>query len=93
MFNNRKYINELKSNIESKENSIINLLDANKELSLSNNHLEDKIYKLEKLIKKHQENECKLNTELCRVRGQLDKIRNFCKMQIDIDILEGEEWI
>lgn len=98
MFNNRKYINELKSkieflekDIESKENTVCNLLEANKELSLSNNYLENKIKLLEKVIKQHEENECRLNTELCRSKGQLEKLRNVYKMQTGIDILEGEE--
>ena len=54
MLSNRKYINELKAraeflekDIESKENSVCNLLEANKELSLSNNYLENKIKLLE----------------------------------------------
>ena len=87
MFNNRKYINELKSkieflekDIESKENSVCNLLEANKELSLSNNYLENKINILEKLVKWHEENECRLNTELCRYKGMLDKIDNYRRM-------------
>lgn len=91
---NRKLINDirnLKKDIESKENSVCNLLEANKELSLSNNYLENKINTLEKLVKWHEENECELNTELCRSKGQLEKLRNVYKMQTGIDILEGEE--
>lgn len=87
MLSNRKYINELKArieflekDIESKENSVCNLLEANKELSLSNNHLENKINTLEKIIKKHEENECRLNTELCKYKGMLDKIDNYTRM-------------
>ena len=83
MFNNRKYINELKARIEflekyieSKENTVCNALEANAELSLSNNYLENKINTLEKLVKWHEENECNLNTELCRYKGMLDKIDN-----------------
>lgn len=98
MLSNRKYINELKARIEflekdleSKENTILNVLDSNKELSLSNNYLENKIKLLEKVIKQHEENECRLNTELCRSKGQLEKLRNVYKMQTGIDILEGEE--
>lgn len=98
MLSNRKFINELKArieflekDIESKENSVCNLLEANKELSLSNNYLENKIKLLEKVIREHEENECKLNTELCRSKGQLEKLRNVYKMQTGIDILEGEE--
>lgn len=98
MLSNRKYINELKArieflekDIESKENSVCNLLEANKELSLSNNYLENKIKLLEKVIREHEENECELNAELCRSKGQLEKLRNVYKMQTGIDILEGEE--
>ena len=98
MLLNRKFINELKArieflekDIESKENSVCNLLEANKELSLSNNYLENKIKLLEKVIREHEENECRLNTELCRSKGQLEKLRNVYKMQTGIDILEGEE--
>lgn len=87
MFNNRLYINELKSkieflekDIESKENSVCNLLEANKELSLSNNYLGNKIKLLEKVIREHEENECKLNTELCKYKGMLDKIDNYTRM-------------
>ena len=81
----------LKKDVESKENSVCNLLEANKELSLSNNYLENKIKLLEKVIREHEENECRLNTELCRSKGQLEKLRNVYKMQTGIDILEGEE--
>lgn len=87
MFNNRKYINELKARIEflekyieSKENTVCNVLEANAELSLSNNYLENKINTLEKLVKWHEENECNLNTELCRYKGVLDKIDNYTSM-------------
>lgn len=84
---NRAYINELKArieflekDIESKENTVCNLLEANKELSLSNNYLENKIKLLEQVIKQHEENEYRLNTKLCRVQGQLDKIDNYTRM-------------
>lgn len=108
MFNNKKYINELKSeneslnvwmkfwkqsyelakvkniqlqaDIEVKENNVCNLLEANKELSLSNNYLENKIKLLEQVVKQHEENECELNTKLCRAQGQLDKIDNYTRM-------------
>ncbi|HBI91277.1 MAG TPA: hypothetical protein DDY58_01890 [Terrisporobacter glycolicus] len=127
---NIKLINDignLKKDIESKENSVCNLLEANKELSQHNNYLQNqnlllnnenvklikesnqkdrrlenqrinlKIYReqikklceeksmLEKVIRKHEENECRLNTKLCRVQGQLDKIDNYTRM------LEGRE--
>lgn len=98
MFNNRKYINELKGrieflekDIESKENSVCNLLEANKELSQENEYFRNKVNALDKLVKWHEENECRLNQEKCRTKGQLDKLRNVYKMQTGIDILEGEE--
>ena len=87
MFNNRKYINELKARIEflekyieSKENTVCNALEANAELSLSNNYLENKINTLEKLVKWHEENECNLNTELCRYKGIVDNIDSYKRM-------------
>ena len=87
MLLNRKFINELKARVEflekdleSKENTILNVLDSNKELSLSNNYLENKIKLLEKVIREHEENECKLNTELCKYKGMLDKIDNYTRM-------------
>ena len=89
-FYRRKNI-ELQNDIESKENTILNVLDANKELSLSNNYLENKINLLERVVKKHEENECELNTKLFRSKGQLNKLRDIYKMQTGIDILEGEE--
>lgn len=70
----------LKKDVESKENSVCNLLEANKELSLSNNYLENKIKLLEKVIKQHEENEYRLNTELCKYKGMLDKIDNCTRM-------------
>lgn len=66
-FYRRKNI-ELQADIENKENNVCNLLEANKELSLSNNYLENKIKLLEKVIKQHEENECRLNTELCKYK-------------------------
>lgn len=87
MLLNRKFINELKARVEflekdleSKENSVCNLLEANKELSLSNNYLENKIKLLEKVIREHEENECRLNTELCKYKGMFDKIDNYTRM-------------
>lgn len=94
MLSNRKFINELKQeNIELEkkveylekdnenlQNSVCNLLDANKELSLSNNYLENKIKLLEKVIKQHEENECALNTKLCKYKGMLDNIDSYKRM-------------
>lgn len=70
----------LKKDVESKENSVCNLLEANKELSLSNNYLENKINTLEKIIKQHEENECRLNTELCKYKGIVDNIDSYKRM-------------
>lgn len=87
MLLNRKYINELiskieflKKDIESKENTVCNVLDSNKELSQENEYLRNKINTLQKIIKQHEENECRLNTELCRYKGMLDKIDNYTRM-------------
>lgn len=129
---NRKLINDigkLKKDIENKENSVCNVLEANKELSQHNNFLEnqnlllnkenaklteeikvlkkerdsykelhkkeyenfekayslarkhrDKISMLEKVIRKHENNECDLNTKLCRYKGMLDKMDNYTRM-------------
>ena len=99
MMNNRKIINDLNKKIEllekdkeSKENQIINILDANKELSQHNNFLENRngILRLanKDLLKDLEHKElkiCELNTKLCRAEGKLDKIKNMYKM------LTGEE--
>ena len=80
---NIKLINEigkLKKDIESKENSVCNVLDANKELSLSNNYLENKIKLLEQVIKQHEKNECRLNQKVVKYKGMLDKIDNCTRM-------------
>jgi len=85
---NIKLINDignLKKDIESKENSVCNLLEANKELSLSNNYLENKMKLLEQVIKQHEENECRLNQQVVKYKGMLDKIDNCTRM------LEGRE--
>lgn len=80
---NTKLINDignLKKDIESKENSVCNLLEANKEFSLSNNYLENKIKLLEQVIKQHEENECRLNQQVVKYKGMLDKIDNCTRM-------------
>lgn len=78
-FYRRKNI-ELQADIENKENNVCNLLDANAELSLSNNYLENKIKLLEKVIKQHEENECRLNQKVIKYKGMLDKIDNYKRM-------------
>ena len=45
-------------------------------LKQKNEYLRNKINLLEKVIKRHEENECRLNTELCKYKGVLDKIDN-----------------
>lgn len=52
-FYRRKNI-ELQADIEVKENSVCNLLEANKELSLSNNYLENKIKLLEQVWERNE---------------------------------------
>ena len=46
------------------------------ELKQENEYLRNKINLLEKVIKRYEENECRLNTELCKYKGVLDKIDN-----------------
>lgn len=105
MFNNRKYINQLTREIknlkeENKKLKVVNKVRAYASdfwiekyygKNQENEYLRNKINTLEKLVKWHEENECELNTELCRSKGQLEKLRNVYKMQTGIDILEGEE--
>lgn len=49
------------------------------------NDLNKEIDNNENMIKWHESNECKLNKELCKTKGQLDKIKNMYRM------LTGEE--
>ena len=83
---------KLKEDIEVKEDSIENLLDANKELSLANTYLE-KQNRL--LINENAMLERKLNqlrTKHSKTTGQLDKLRNYCRQLTGIDILgTGED--
>lgn len=88
----RERSNELKEDIEVKEDTIENLLDANKELSLANTYLEKQNISFAKenamLEKELQE----LKTKHSRVIGQLDKLRNYCRQLTGIDILgTGED--
>jgi predicted RNase H-like nuclease (RuvC/YqgF family) len=87
MLNNRKTINDLKEensklklDIENKENTIVNLLDANKELSIANTYLEKKINMLEKVLNKKELIICDLNMKLFRAEGKIDKIENMIGM-------------
>ena len=99
MMNNRKVINELnkkiellKKDLESKENTVINVLDANKELSQHNNFLENRIGILKlankDLLKDLEKKESiirELNVRLSKSDGKLDKIKNMYRL------LTGEE--
>ena len=87
-----KYINELKfkiekmeRDIENKENTIINLLEANKELSLSNNYLENKAALQKKVIIELEANERKLNKKLNIANKKINKIEDY------MDMLVGEQ--
>lgn len=105
MMNNRKIINDLNKKIEllekdkeSKENQIINILDANKELSLHNNHLENRngILKLanKDLLKDLEKKESlirELNIKLCRAEGQLNDLDSYIKMTTGMSILDRED--
>lgn len=77
--------NTLRQDVDNKENEVLNLLDANKEFSLENEYLREKVKSLENMVKWHESNECKLNKKLCKSNGQLDKIKNMYRM------LTGEE--
>lgn len=70
----------LKKDIESKENTVCNVLDSNKELSQENEYLRNKINTLEKLVKWHEENESELNTKLCKYKGIVDNIDSYKRM-------------
>ena len=105
MMNNRKIINELnvkigvlKKDLESKENTIVNVLEANKELSQHNNFLENRngILKLanKDLLKDLEKKESlirELNIKLCRAEGQLNDLDNYIKMTTGMSILDRED--
>lgn len=88
-FYRRKNI-ELQADIEVKENDVCNLIEINKELSLSNNYLENKIKLLEQVIKQHEENECRLNQKVIKYKGMLDKIDNCTRILEERGINEWE---
>lgn len=88
----RERSNKLKEDIEVKEDSIENLLDANKELSLANTYLEKQIRLLtnENAMLERELNQ--LKTKHSKTTGQLDKLRNYCRQLTGIDILgTGED--
>lgn len=83
MFNNRKYINELikeneklNADIESKENTVCNVLDANKELSQHNNFLENQNLLLNK------EN-VKLTEEMKVLKKERDSYKELHKKEYE----------
>lgn len=78
---------KLKEDIEVKEDSIENLLDANRELSLANAYLEKQIRLLTNKKAKLERELQELKTKHSRVAGQLDKLRNYCRQLTGIDIL------
>lgn len=83
---------KLKEDIEVKEDSIENLLDANRELSLANTYLEkqNRLFTNENAKLERELNQ--LKTKHSRVAGQLDKLRNYCRQLTGIDILgTGED--
>lgn len=83
---------KLKEDIEVKENSIENLLDANRELSLANTYLGKQNISLAKENAKLERELSQLKTKHSRVTGQLDKLRNYCRQLTGIDILgTGED--
>lgn len=83
--------NKLNKEIERNEDNILNLLDTNKEFALENEYLRDKVKDLENMVKWHESNECKLNKELCKSKGQLNKLDNFIKVTTGTTILEGDK--
>lgn len=78
--------NSLKKDIENKEREITNILHVNEEFAIENEYLRNKIKSLEDIIKWHEDNECKLNKELCIARGRLDSIKNTYRITTGEDI-------
>ncbi len=88
----RERSNKLKEDIEVKEDTIENLLDANKELSLANTYLEKQIRLLSIGNAKLERELNQLRTKHSKTTGQLDKLRNYCRQLTGIDILgTGED--
>lgn len=102
MMNNRKVINDLnvkigvlKKDLESKENTVINVLESNKELSQHNNFLENRIGILKlvnkDLLKDLEKKESlikELNIKLSRAEGQLNDLDNYIKMTTGMSLLD-----
>ena len=83
---------KLKEDIEVKEDSIENLLDANRELSLANTYLEKQNRLLINENAKLERELNQLKTKHSKTAGQLDKLRNYCRQLTGIDILgTGED--
>ena len=105
MMNNRKVINDLnvkigvlKKDLESKENTVINVLESNKELSQHNNFLENRIGILKlvnkDLLKDLEKKESlikELNIKLSRAEGQLNDLDNYIKMTTGMSLLDRED--
>lgn len=81
-----KYNECLIEDLKSKQNNILDLLEVNKEFCLEITYLRKKIIMLEDIIKKHEENECKLNTQLCKSNCQLNKIKKYFKVATGVEI-------
>lgn len=78
---------KLKEDIEVKEDSIENLLDANRELSLANTYLEKQNRLLINENAMLEKELSQLKTKHSKTAGQLDKLRNYCRQLTGIDIL------
>ena len=50
------------------------------EKNQENEYLRNKINTLEKLVKWHEENECRLNQKVVKYKGMLDKIDSYKRM-------------
>lgn len=73
---------ELHKDIENKENTIINLLDANKELSISNNAMEKRAELQKKVIEELNSENRWLYKKVSEGDEKLDNIENYLKMLI-----------
>ena len=83
---------KLKEDIEVKKDTIENLLDANKELSLANTYLEKQNISFAKENAMLERELNQLRTKHSKTTGQLDKLRNYCRQLTGIDILgTGED--
>lgn len=83
---NIKLINDignLKKDIESKENSVCNLLDSNKELSQHNNYLQNQNLLLNneniKLIKESNQKDIRLENQRINLKNYREQIERLCE--------------